>query len=215
MTIAAKICGLNDAASLKSAVDGGADFVGMVFFPPSPRSISGALAAELAENIPGRVKKVGLFVDPPDAHLRAICGQVDLDMIQLHGSESPARVKEIIALTGLPVIKAIKIETRADLAQAKDYEPIVQMLLFDAKAPKDMKNALPGGNGLVFDWTMLRQARFSVDWMLAGGLNKDNISEAVLISGAKLVDTSSGVEIEPGRKDPAAISEFLQAVKAL
>lgn len=215
MTIGAKICGLNDAIAVKAAVENGADFIGMVFFPPSPRSISATLAAELARGIPDNVKKVGLFVDPDDDHLTAICDQVGLDMIQLHGSESPKRVKEIKSLTGLPVIKAIKVENRGDLAQAKDYEQIADMLLFDAKAPKDMKNALPGGNGLIFDWTMLKQARFSVDWMLAGGLNKDNVSEAVLISGAKLVDTSSGVEFEPGHKNPAAISEFLQAVKAL
>lgn len=215
MTVGAKICGLNDKASIKAAVEGGADFIGMVFFPPSPRAISATLAAELAQDIPARVKKVGLFVDADDALLKHVCDHVALDMLQLHGSESPERVAEISKLTGLPIIKVIKIASRADLAQAKAYEPIVEMLLFDAKAPKSMKNALPGGNGLIFDWTMLKQARFSVDWMLAGGLNKENVSQAVLSSGAKLVDTSSGVEFEPGRKNPAAISEFLQAVNAL
>ncbi len=215
MSVQAKICGLNDSASVKTAIESGADLIGMVFFPPSPRSISGEAAKQLAEPIPSSIKKVGLFVDPSDEYLLEITSHVDLDLVQLHGDESPSRVAEIKTITGLPIMKAIKVEGLKDIEAAHAYNDVVDMLLFDAKAPKDMKNALPGGNGLKFDWTILQSLRFSVDWMLAGGLNKDNVSDAVLISGAKAVDTSSGVEFEPGRKDPAAISEFLRIVKAL
>jgi len=208
----AKICGLNDIPSLGAAIAGGAAYVGMVFYPPSPRAITAEQAAELAKNVPASVKIVGLFVDPQEAEIEAILAQARLDMIQLHGSESPERVAQIRQYFSLPVMKALKIATPDDLVAAKDYENSADMLLFDAKAPKNMKDALPGGNGLVFDWHMLSNLSFSLPWMLAGGLNAANVREAITISGATCVDTSSGVESSPGHKDLAAIARFLEIV---
>ena len=183
MTVAAKICGLTDAAAVAAAVENGAAYVGFVFYGPSPRNISPEKAAALTASVPNSVQKVGLFVDPSDDLIRQVL--------------------------------AIKIDSAASIADASPYEGVADMLLFDAKEPKTMKNALPGGNGLTFDWTLLADAKIKSRWMLAGGLNAENIAEAVRISGAHIVDTSSGVEIEPGRKDPAAIKTFLMATQAI
>ena len=211
--IAAKICGLNTPASVKTAVDNGAAYVGAVFYPKSPRSVTPQQAADLFGDLPAAVKLVGLFVDPDDNLLRTVVDHVKLDLIQLHGSEPPERVAHIRKTYGIPVMKALAIETPDDLSRAKAYETVSDMLLFDAKAPKSMKDALPGGNGLSFDWTMLATEQFTTPWMLAGGLTADNVQEAVRISGATSVDTSSGVESKPGEKDPAAIVRFLKAVR--
>ncbi|MDP6691604.1 MAG: phosphoribosylanthranilate isomerase [Alphaproteobacteria bacterium] len=213
--VAAKICGLNDLSSLDAAVASGAAYVGLNFYPPSPRAVTPAQARELCGHVPQSVKKVGLFVDPDDRLLREVLDQVPLDLIQLHGSESPARVREIKALTKLPVLKAIKVANGADLDAAKAYDGVADMLLFDAKAPKDLADALPGGNGLIFDWNMLTGRHWQQPWMLAGGLDAGNVAQAVSIAGARAVDVSSGVEHRPGVKDPAAIKAFLDAVKAL
>ncbi|WP_340148553.1 phosphoribosylanthranilate isomerase [uncultured Sneathiella sp.] len=215
MTVAAKICGLTDAAAVAAAVENGAAYVGFVFYGPSPRNISPEKAAALTASVPNSVQKVGLFVDPSDDLIRQVLAALPLDLIQLHGSEPPERVRDIKKTFGLPVMKAIKIDSAASIADASPYEGVADMLLFDAKEPKTMKNALPGGNGLTFDWTLLADAKIKSRWMLAGGLNAENIAEAVRISGAHIVDTSSGVEIEPGRKDPAAIKTFLMATQAI
>jgi len=215
MGVRAKICGLNDPISVSAAIDGGASHIGLVFFPKSPRAVTPAQARDLAEQISGPVQVVGLFVDPDDALLEDVLAHVDLDLLQLHGNETPMRVEEIKSRFGKPVMKALKIATKEDLNAASDYLSVADMLLFDAKAPKDMKNALPGGNGLVFDWRMLTNTDIPLPWMLAGGLDKDNVADAVQISGAKIVDTSSGVEEKPGKKDPVAIAEFLKTVHAI
>ena len=211
--IAAKICGLNDPISVATAIEHGADYIGAVFYPPSPRAVTPEQAKTLFGDVDlGVVKMVGLFVDPTDEQLRTVLEHVDLDMLQLHGKETPERVTQIREMFGKPVMKVLAIASREDLSRAKAYETVSDMLLFDAKAPKSMKDALPGGNGLSFDWTMLENFSCSVPWMLAGGLNAENIVQAVTISGAKSVDTSSGVESKPGQKDPAAIINFLKAV---
>ena len=215
MAVDAKICGLNDAAAVDAAIKHGAAYVGFVFYPPSPRSLSPEAAAKLAAPVPTKIKKVGLFVEPEDSLIQAVLDAVSLDIIQLHGSESPERVREIKEMSGLPVMKAIKVDSAASLEEIPRYDGIADMLLFDAKEPKSMKNALPGGNGLAFDWELLAGAQVKSPWMLAGGLNAENIADAVRISGAKIVDTSSGVEFEPGHKDPAAIEAFLAAVAAI
>jgi phosphoribosylanthranilate isomerase len=177
--------------------------------------VTPAAAAPLAALVPKSIIRVGLFVDPEDALIAAACDSAGLGMLQLHGSESPARCSSIRESTGLAVMKAIKIADAADIDAAGAYAGHVDWLMFDAKAPADMKGALPGGNALAFEWALLAGRRFSVPWMLAGGLNPENIAEAVRISGATVVDVSSGVESAPGHKDPARIAAFLDAVHGL
>ncbi len=215
MTVQVKICGLNDAASVAAAVAGGARYIGLVFYPPSPRCVSPRNAAKLAALAPPTVFRVGLFVDPDDETLRSVTATVRLDFLQLHGSESPDRVGDIKRLTGLPAIKAIKVATALDIAVATHYLGVADWLLFDAKAPADMAGALPGGNALRFDWRLLAGRRWPRPWMLSGGLDADNLAEAVRTSGARAVDVSSGVERGPGVKDPALIRAFLAVAAGL
>lgn len=215
MALETKICGLSDPESLAAAVAGGAGFVGFVFFPKSPRNVAPSLAASLAARVPEGVVKVGLLVDPGDQELSEILRQVPLDLIQLHGSEPPQRVAEIRGRFGKQVMKVVKIATREDLAEVQAYEPVADRLLLDAKPPKAMKNALPGGNAVAFDWRLLSGRRWSRPWMLAGGLKEANLAEAVETSGARAVDVSSGVETAPGRKDPALIRAFLERARSL
>ncbi|WP_183415170.1 phosphoribosylanthranilate isomerase [Limibacillus halophilus] len=215
MAIEAKICGLRDAASVNAALKGGARYIGFVFYPPSPRSITPATAAELARHAAGRAGCVGLFVDPDDDTLASITRAVPLDMIQLHGDESPARVADIRERYGRPVMKALKISVPEDLAGVEAYLPVADRLLFDAKAPKGKADALPGGNAVAFDWRILAGKSWSRPWMLAGGINPENLAEAVEVSGARSVDVSSGVEVKPGQKDPERIALFLQKARSL
>ena len=215
LPVEAKICGLNDAPAIGAAVAGGAAFIGLVFYPPSPRALAPAAAAELVRQVPPGIRKVGLFVDAGDAEIEAVLEHLELDLLQLHGAETPARLGAIKARFGLAVMKAIKVAERADIDGAADYQEAADMLLFDAKAPKSMADALPGGNGLIFDWNLLRDRRWRRPWMLSGGLDAGNVADAVRISGAAMVDVSSGVEFAPGRKDPAAIKAFLDAVRQL
>ncbi len=215
MAVTAKICGINDAAAMRSAVAGGAGFVGLVFYPPSPRSLTPEAAAELAALVPDGITKVGLFVDPDDALLTQVLDHVPLDLLQLHGSETPERCADIRKRFGRPVMKAIKVATADDVSAANDYCDTVDWLMFDAKAPASMTDALPGGNALPFDWTLLAGRSWPVPWMLAGGLDPDNIATAVMESGAIVVDVSSGVESKPGKKDPAEIERFLNATARL
>ncbi|WP_417316972.1 phosphoribosylanthranilate isomerase [Emcibacter sp.] len=213
MSVAVKICGLSEPESLKAAIDSGADYVGFVFFPPSPRNITPAKAGELARLVPAGVKKVGVFVNPVDDLLEEVLASADLDILQLHGSESPDRVREIRQAFGKPVMKAIAVARKEDIEAAKAYESVADMLLFDAKAPKNLENALPGGNGLIFDWQLIRNTDWSVPWMLSGGLEANNVSDAIATSGAEMVDVSSGVENRPGEKDINRIRAFIDATR--
>lgn len=215
MAVAAKICGLNEAAAVAAAVAGGAGFVGFVFYPPSPRAVTPAAAAALAAAVPESVARVGLFVDPDDALLADTLAAVALDMVQLHGRETPARVAAIKARFALPAMKAVPVACAADLDAAAAYQEVADWLLFDAKPPAGMTGALPGGNALSFDWQLLAGRRWAKPWMLSGGLSADNLGEAVRVSGARAVDVSSGVEDRPGLKNPAKIAAFLDCAAGL
>jgi phosphoribosylanthranilate isomerase len=211
-TTKVKICGLKTAATLEAALAGGADYVGLVFFPPSPRYLSPATAAPLAAEARGRARIVALTVDPDDALLDAVVAAVDPDLLQLHGEESPGRVAEVRRRWARPVMKAVKVETAEDAGAALRYRGIADLILFDARPPKG--SPLPGGNGAPFDWRALAGVKDTVAYMLSGGLTPDNVAEAVRATGAGIVDVSSGVEVRPGEKDPALIRRFLRAAKA-
>jgi phosphoribosylanthranilate isomerase len=206
-----KICGLRDAAGISASVTGGASYLGFNFFPRSPRSVSVADALPLMQAVPEGICKVALSVNASDALLEALVGQLPIDMLQLHGQESPARVAEVKSRFGLPVMKALGIADASDLPAITEYARVSDMLLIDAKPPKDA--VLPGGNGLAFDWTLLAGRRWALPWMLAGGLTADNVAEAARLTGADIVDVSSGVEKAPGVKDVTLIKQFLMAAK--
>ncbi|MBT5073498.1 MAG: phosphoribosylanthranilate isomerase [Kordiimonadaceae bacterium] len=214
MNIEAKICGLSTAETVRTALDAGASYVGFVFYPPSPRNISIEKAAELAEIVKEDALKVGVFVNPDDALLHDVFKQVDLDVIQLHGNETVERVQYIRNRFSKIVMKAISVASLSDIARAKEYQTKVDMLLFDAKAPLEMDDALPGGNGLSFDWNLISGYQWHVPWMLSGGLDEANVAKAIKISGAKIVDVSSGIEVKPGQKDVTKIKSFIKAVEA-
>lgn len=214
MSTLVKICGLKTAEALEAALSGGADFVGLVFYPPSPRNVTPAEARPLAAVVKGRAKIVALLVDPSDALIEEVVAAVHPDMLQLHGSETPERVAEVKARFGVPVMKAIKVETASDAETALAYVSVADRILFDAKAPKGFAGALPGGNGLAFDWQALEPVRGRLDFMLSGGLTVDTVATAIRLTGAWAVDVSSGVERSPGDKDPGLIAAFLAAAKA-
>ncbi|MGH1331335.1 MAG: phosphoribosylanthranilate isomerase [Paracoccaceae bacterium] len=211
--IKTKICGIKDADMLGVAIDAGAAYIGFVFFPKSPRNISITKARVLANMVPPGMAKVALLVNPNDMLIKSITRVVPIDMIQLHGKESPERVAEIKALTGLPVMKAIGIARPADIAQIQSYGEVADQLLIDAKAPKGAD--LPGGNGLSFDWSLIANIKWPKPWMLAGGLTAQNVALAIEKTRATQVDVSSGVEFAPGEKDPAKIRAFLKATNAI
>ncbi len=211
MAVSAKICGLKTPDAVAAAVEGGAALVGFVFYGRSPRCVDPATVKRLEALVPRSVKKVGLIVDESDARIAEILAGCDLDLLQLHGAETPERAAEIRARFGKPVIKAIPVSEAADLDRAAAYEDSVDYLMFDAKPPKSMVGALPGGNALSFDWSLLAGRQFKLPWFLAGGLNPDNLIEAVRISGALMVDVSSGVEDRPGEKNVSKIKAFLDA----
>ena len=215
MTVSVKICGIRDRPALDAAMNGGAQFVGFVFYSRSPRDVTPKTAAGLISGLDNTVSPVGLVVDADDAALGRILDHVPLAYLQCHGSETPSRLAEIKSRFGLPVIKAINIAGPEDVNRAKDYEQTADWLLFDAKPPKSMTNALPGGNALAFDWDLIANCTWSPPWMLSGGLNVGNVAEAIEVSGAQIVDVSSGVEDRPGVKSPARIAAFLDAVRAL
>lgn len=214
MSIAVKICGLNDPASVAAAVDGGATMLGFVFYPPSPRAVLPEAAARLAAAVPRDVARVALLVNPDDETLDRVLAAFPADIVQLHGSETPRRVGEVKALVCRPMMKAIRVATAADVDAARDYAGAADRLLFDARPPS-RAGALPGGNGAAFDWRLLEGRRWPVPWVLSGGLDAGNLAEAVRITGARAVDVSSGVEERPGRKSPAKIAAFLEAAAAL
>ncbi|MEL6582436.1 MAG: phosphoribosylanthranilate isomerase [Pseudomonadota bacterium] len=206
-----KICGLTSPEAVTAVVEAGADYVGFVFFPKSPRNVTVDQARALAVEVPPGVVKVGLFVDPTDALLEEVLGTVPLDMIQLHGEESPERVTQIKAEHGLPVMKVIGVRKARDLEAIDAYAAVADQLMVDAKPPKDA--TLPGGNGLSFDWTLLTDRRWPKPWMLAGGLTPENAARAANLTGAQQLDVSSGVESAPGVKDDAKVRAFVSAAK--
>ena len=214
MRIEAKICGIRTVEAARAAVAGGAAFVGFVFYPPSPRAAPPEGAARIAADLPPGLGKVAVTVDADDEALGAILKAYDFDLLQLHGKESPARVAEVRRRFGRPVMKAIPVAGAEDLGRAGDYLPVADRLLFDAKPPQDMKGALPGGNALSFDWTLLAGRDWPKPWFLSGGLDAGNLAEALRVTRAPAVDVSSGVEVKPGRKSPEKIAAFLQALAA-
>lgn len=215
MTVVAKICGLTSREAIEAAVKGGAGYVGFVFFPPSPRNLQPAAAGELARHLPAGIARVGVVVDPTDLEIELILDKAALDILQLHGDETPERVAEIQRKFRLKVMKAVPIASAADILYAKSFEGVADLLLFDAKPPKSMAGALPGGNGLAFDWKLVASTTWKCPWMLSGGLDQATVRDAVRISGARCVDVSSGVESAPGVKNPDLIEGFLAALRGL
>ncbi|MBI1415990.1 MAG: phosphoribosylanthranilate isomerase [Limimaricola sp.] len=211
-TIRVKICGLRLPGDVLAAAASGAAYVGFVFFPRSPRAVTAETAADLALSAPPGIAKVGLVVDADDAALADILDRVPLDMLQLHGHESPARVAEVKARFGLPVMKAVGVAGPEDLPALDEMARVADQILVDAKPPRDA--VLPGGNGLAFDWRLIAGRRWPGPWMLAGGLTPANVAEAIRLTGARQVDVSSGVESAPGVKDPARIAAFIAAARA-
>ena len=211
MPTAIKICGVSSVEALDAAIAARADYVGLVFFPPSPRFIDGHAASALAMRAGDRIGRIGLFVDADDALIGDAIKTGRLDGLQLHGEEPPARVAQVKARFGLPVWKAIPVSGAKDIRTAESYREVADLLLFDAKTPKDA--ALPGGMGLRFDWTLLASWKGRTGWGLAGGLSPANVGEAIGQTHAPLIDTSSGVETAPGAKDPALIHAFCEAAR--
>jgi phosphoribosylanthranilate isomerase len=214
MRVAAKICGLSTEAAVGAAVAGGAAYLGFVFYPPSPRAVTPHEATRLCTMVPSGITRVGLFVDADDAAIEAVLATAPIDILQFHGSETPQRVAEAEQRFGRPVMKAVAIAGRSDVVDAARYEEAADLLLFDAKPPQ-RSGALPGGNGLAFDWALIAGRSWRRPWMLSGGLTAELLPEAVRVSGAAAVDVSSGVESRPGVKDPDKIRAFLAAARAL
>ena len=215
MTVDTKICGLSTAPTLDAALAGGARFVGFMFYPPSPRAVTPEQAAALAARVPAGVSRVGVFVDVADETLATVLGRAPLDLLQFHGRESPRRVAEVKARFGVAVMKTIPIAGPGDPEAAEQYLEVADWLLFDAKPPRADAGFLPGGNGLAFDWELLKGRTWRRPWMLSGGLTPRNVTEAIATTGARAVDVSSGVELRPGEKDLGKIAEFLAAVRVL
>lgn len=205
-----KICGLKTAEAVERAVERGATHIGFIFFPKSPRNIEPDIAGALADRVRGRAKIVAVTVDADNDDLDEIVALLRPDMLQLHGHETPERVLSVRAVYGLPVIKAMSIRDADDLARVDSYVGIADRFLFDAKPPAN--SDLPGGNGVTFDWTVLRDLDDAAGYMLSGGLNSDNVAQAMAVAGAGGLDVSSGVESAPGVKDLARIDAFFDAV---
>jgi phosphoribosylanthranilate isomerase len=207
---AIKICGISTAPALDAAIGAHVDHAGFVFYPPSPRNVTPAQAAELAARAAGRVSRVGLFVDADDGTIADAIAAAGLDILQLHGHEPPERAAQVRAQFGLPVWKALPVASAADVARADAYAGATDLVLFDAKTPK---GTLPGGMGLSFDWSLVAGWKGPIPWGLAGGLSPENVAEAVRLTGTPLVDTSSGVESAPGVKDVDRIAAFAYAAR--
>ena len=212
MSLIVKICGLSTRETLDVALDAGADMVGFVFFPPSPRHLGLAMARELGKQARGRALKVALTVDADDVTLANIVEALQPDILQLHGKETAARLRDIRQKFGLPVMKAIAVETPADLASLPGYAAVADRILFDARAPREATR--PGGLGAVFDWHVLEKLDLKLPFMVSGGLTAQNVAEAVHVTRAGGVDVSSGVERTPGAKDPEMIRSFIRAARA-
>ena len=210
---AVKICGLTQPSDVHAVAQAGAVYCGFVFFPKSPRNVSFEQAAAMAVEAPIGLAKVALTVNADDAFLDALTAAVPLDMLQLHGNETPERVQEVKSRYGLPVMKAVGVADADDLLALDVYMKVADQILVDAKPPKNAD--LPGGNGLTFDWRLIAGRRWAVPWMLAGGLTPTNVAEAIAMTGARQIDLSSGVESAPGVKDAALIRSFMAAVKGI
>lgn len=208
-----KICGLTSAAAVAHAAAAGAAYLGFNFYPPSPRFLTLDAAAELTLGTPAGIARVALVVNADDTFLGRLLDRVPVDMLQLHGAESPERVREIRMLSGLPVMKVIGVREAADLVRIPDHESVADQLMIDAKPPTDGGSYLPGGNALTFDWRLIAGRRWARPWMLAGGLTAENVAEAVRLTGARQVDVASGVESAPGVKDPAKVTAFIRAAE--
>ncbi|WP_119167193.1 phosphoribosylanthranilate isomerase [Algihabitans albus] len=215
MSVDAKICGVSTPEALAAAVAGGARWVGLVFFPRSPRAVTVEQAAALTSDLGPQTQKVALLVDADDALLERVAADLRPDLLQLHGSETAKRVAEIRGRWKIPVMKVVKVARAADLEPVAAFEPVADRLLFDAKPPASRADALPGGNALSFDWRLLTGRRWQRPWMLSGGLTLDNLREAVQITAAPAVDVSSGVEEAPGLKSPEKIRDFLALCRDL
>ena len=211
MGVKTKICGISTPEAVSAAADGGAGWLGFMFFARSPRNLAPDAAARLAQPVRGQAKIVAVLVDPDDAEVDRVAQVLKPDLIQLHGAETPARARAIGVRAGAGIIKALPVSEAADLARAGEYESVVEHLMFEGRPAPDADR--PGGGGQAFDWTLLAGRSFQRPWFLAGGLDPWNLSEAVQQSGAPLVDVSSGVERGPGLKDPALITAFLDAVR--
>ncbi len=213
MAVDTKICGITSAEALDAAVAHRARFVGLNFFEKSPRFVSMEEARALAARVPGAVGKVGVFVDPDDMLLEGAIAAAGLSMVQLHGQEAPERAADIRTRFGVDIMKVIKVSEADDLEAVAGYEPVAEWLMFDTKPPKGA--TLPGGNAIAFDWRLMAGRSFRRPWMLAGGLDPENVAEAVNLTGARCVDVSSGVESAPGVKDPEKVRIFLDKVRRL
>ena len=213
MTVQVKICGLKTDIAMEAALTGGADYVGLVFFPPSPRNIAPAAAKALAARARGRARIVALLVDPDDHLIDTVLASVDPDVLQLHGRETPERVQDIRRRWNKSVMKAVSVASTDDARTAMSYAGAADLILFDARAPQDATR--PGGNGAAFDWRALLRIEHRLPYMLSGGLTPENVAEAIRITGAAMVDVSSGVESRPGEKDPDLIRRFLLAAKGV
>ncbi len=212
MSVEVKICGIRTQEAMDAALENEVDYVGLNFYPPSPRFIAPKEAAKLVTNVPELVIKTGLVVDASDEMLEVICKTVDLDMLQLHGNETPDRVEEIREKFEVSIAKAISVATKEDMRAALEFEDLVDLLVFDAKPPKKAKEGrevLPGGNGEAFDWRIMQDVSLECAWMLSGGLTPANVVGAVELTGAEAVDVCSGVENKFGEKDPELIAAFL------
>lgn len=212
MPVTVKICGLNTTDSLHAAIDAGAEMVGFVFFEKSPRHLTLDQARILGAQVGGRAQKVALSVDAGDDALQAVIEALSPDLLQLHGHETPERVRAVKNRFGLKVMKVLSVGQAEDLESVPLYETVADLLLFDTKPPKEAQ--LPGGNGISFDWSLLAGLSQRLPYMLSGGLNPDNVAKALAMTGAWGLDVSSGVETAPGRKDPALIRRFMAAVRA-
>ena len=211
MGVQAKICGISTPEAVTAALEGGAAYLGFMFFEKSPRNVAPEAAWRLAQPVRGKAKLVAVMVDPSDAEADRIAQILQPDLIQLHGKETPARARALSQRTGAGIIKVLPVAEAADLAAAGDYETVAEHLMFETKPAKDAER--PGGLGVAFDWTLLAGRRFQRPWFLAGGLDPWNLTQAVQQSGAPILDVSSGVERGPGLKDPALIAAFLDAAK--
>ena len=213
MSVAAKICGLSSEAAVAAAIDGGAAYLGFVFYPSSPRAVTPERVGRLCAAVPAGIARVGLFVDVDDEMIAAVLAVAPIEILQFHGSESPQRVAEAKLRFDRKVMKAVSIAGADDLSRAETYQNAADFLLFDAKPTRP--DALPGGNGLAFDWRLIAGREWRLPWMLSGGLTSELLPEALRVSGAACVDVSSGVESRPGEKDPEKIRAFLAAAHAL
>lgn len=214
MPVAVKVCGLTCAKDVETANEFGASYIGFNFYPPSPRALSPEMASSLVALVSGGIQTVGIFVDPSDSLLDQVLAHANVNILQLHGSETPARVEQIRKRTEKHVMKALQVATSQDVDRHLDFLEVSDLLLFDAKPPGN-GGALPGGNGLNFDWRILRDRGIAKPWLLAGGLTIANLASAIECTGATAVDVSSGIEQSPGVKDPARMQQFLESAASL